>query len=134
MKRAPLRRASTLTRSKPLRRSSMRRKPTRVKAGYEPKYRVFVRQFPCAVCGRRGPSQFCHERLKGTGLGLKGPDERAFPGCAPCHQDYDQRKGVFEGLDNDAREAWLDPIVLDLRGQYRDAFGAEPELREKIAS
>jgi hypothetical protein len=53
-------------------------------------YMSIVRQFPCAHCGRAGPSQFCHTD-EGKGTGIKTDCRQGWPGCGPdgdrpgCH-------------------------------------------------
>jgi hypothetical protein len=118
---------------KPLRRTRMRRRPTRIKEGYEPKYRRFVRGLDCAVCGRRGPSQFCHERRKGTGLALKSRDARGFPGCELHHTDYDQHRGYFLDWSSERRVAWVTSVTVPIRAGYLQLYGSEPELRQSIS-
>lgn len=100
----------------PLARTRMKRRPTRAKAGVELKYRAFVRKLPCAVCGRGTRSQFCHERRKGTGLALKSPDARGWPGCEEHHT-----------------VAWVTRKTVPLRAAYLRLYGSEPELRQSIA-
>ena len=47
-------------------------------------YMAVVRKFPCAHCGRPGPSQFCHADMN-KGTGIKTDCRRGFPGCPACH-------------------------------------------------
>jgi hypothetical protein len=51
-------------------------------------YMGLVRALPCAMCGRRGPSQFCHAD-QGKGLALKSDCRLGWPGCGP----HDGRPG-----------------------------------------
>lgn len=117
----------------PLARTRMKRRPTRAKAGVELKYRAFVRKLPCAVCGRGTRSQFCHERRKGTGLALKSPDARGWPGCEEHHTDYDQHRGYFQDWTSERRVAWVTRKTVPLRAAYLRLYGSEPELRQSIA-
>lgn len=144
-RRTPLKRSSVLGRGAfgakpmplerrtPLERTRMRRKPTRVKPGYDPKLRRWLRSLPCAVCGKPAPSEVSHERRKGTGLALKAADSRAWPSCRPCHRNYEARRGFF-AMTGEQRQAWTDETCALLGEAYARAFGSEPELREKIAS
>jgi hypothetical protein len=47
-------------------------------------YMALVRTLPCAHCGKRGPSQFCHRDM-GKGMGIKTDAREGFPGCPSCH-------------------------------------------------
>lgn len=51
-------------------------------------YMRLVRLLPCAMCGRAGPSQFCHSD-EGKGMGLKTDCRLGWPGCGP----HDGRPG-----------------------------------------
>lgn len=44
-------------------------------------YMDLVRRMPCAHCGRRGPSQFCHADMD-KGMGIKTDCRLGWPGCA----------------------------------------------------
>ena len=44
-------------------------------------YMDLVRRMPCAHCGRRGPSQFCHAD-ESKGMSIKSDCRLGWPGCA----------------------------------------------------
>jgi len=50
-----------------------------------------VKELPCAVCGRAGPSD-AHHILEGRTPGRKSPDELCIPLCKDCHQG--SRNGI----------------------------------------
>jgi hypothetical protein len=64
----------------------------RPKAGavFSEPYRALVRQLPCARCGYRGATQFCHADV-GKGMAFKTDDRLGWAGCGPhdgtsgCH-------------------------------------------------
>lgn len=47
-------------------------------------YMNLVRAMPCARCGHRPRSQFCHSDMD-KGMGIKTDCRRGWPGCAECH-------------------------------------------------
>ena len=110
----------------------MKRKPTREKAGSDPKYRAYLRQLACCVCGREGPSEVNHERHKGTGLALRAPDSRGMAFCRPCHRDYHHYSGFFSTLTPEERVAWTEETITLLQEGYLRLYGDEAELREII--
>ncbi len=79
-----------LTRSKPLARSPIRRKPPRKRKGSDPAYLAFIREQPCAVCSRkwwikRQDSKTQAAHVGARGLGQKAPDKTAIPLCRFHH-------------------------------------------------
>lgn len=129
-----------LERRTPIKRTRMRRRPTRIKAGRsDPKYKRYLSGLPCCACGLEPPTPVHHERKKTTGLALKEPDSRGMPLCDArtgvngCHNDFHDGKGVFAGMTGEQKKAWMESTIDLLREGYARTFGAEPELREKIA-
>jgi len=75
------------------------KKPKKVKDGVDKAHLDKVRQMPCIVCGRAGPSDPHHPKGVewGCGTGLKAPDYTVIPLCRKCHQAYhDFGKKTFE--------------------------------------
>lgn len=134
MRRSPLGdKPMPLARREPIKRTRMKRRRTRIKAGYDPQRRRWLRTLPCACCGRPAPSEVSHERRKGTGLALKSADTRAWPSCRRCHRDYEARRGIFSGMTDEQRQAWTDETCALLAEAYERSFGREAELRQPIA-
>lgn len=65
-----------------------------------PRYKRFVKRFPCIGCGRTWLIDPMH-----TGphsLGEKSCDMRVLPGCRKCHREFDANPKAFaskRGLD-----------------------------------
>jgi hypothetical protein len=133
-RRTPLKRSSALGRSAfgaspmpllratPLRRTKLRRKPTRGKAGDEPERLAWLRSLDCCACGRRGLSHAHHRTLSGRGKGQKSPDSEAMPLCARCHSDLHSLAGMFRGLSKLALREWQIRQVEVLQGWYARLF------------
>jgi len=47
-------------------------------------YKAFIRQHPCAACGRPAPSEAAHTGTDGGGS-MKASDYSCVPLCADCH-------------------------------------------------
>ncbi len=76
-----------LTRSKPLARSPIRRKPPKKRKGSDPAYLAFIRKQPCLLCvgvPQRTRTEACHTGQRG--LGQKPPDRDALPFCGHHHR------------------------------------------------
>ena len=101
MKRTPLKRKT------PMRRTAMKRGPTKVrsaKEGGDPVYLDWIRSLDCCGCNTKPP---CHpHHSTGAGMGLKSSDREAMPLCWRCHRDFHDGKGVFDGWGRDARRVW----------------------------
>jgi hypothetical protein len=80
--------------------------------GSDPGRLEFCRSLPClgAVCfpGHvcSGPVEASHLRAH-TGLSRKEPDRKTAPKCSALHRDWERRRGVFDGWDNDRRFLWM---------------------------
>jgi hypothetical protein len=101
------------TREKNPRRRKQRRGPCR-----DPKYRAFVRTFPCACGCGRGPSQAAHTGSDG-GTSQKSSDRSCIPLYWECHREFDN--GLRSGslfLQDHAID--LPHLVRDLNRQYRE--------------
>ncbi len=78
-----------LTRSKPLTRSPLRRKPPKKRKGADPAYLAFLRTRPCLLCDRKAYAQASRTEAAHTGvrgLGQKAPDKEALPLCGSHHR------------------------------------------------
>lgn len=60
----------------------------------DPAFLAFLRQHPCCVCGKPGPSDPCHIRMANlvlgkryTGKGEKPHDRYSVPMCRPHHDE-----------------------------------------------
>ncbi len=80
-----------LTRSKPIARSRLQRKPPKKRKGADPAYLAFLREQPCAVCSQpmkwwlkqESKTQAAHVGTRG--LGQRAPDKTAIPLCRFHH-------------------------------------------------
>lgn len=53
---------------------------------------AFIRERPCAWCGRHGPSEASHHGQHGTAL--KPSDFYAIPLCSRCHRGHHSASGL----------------------------------------
>lgn len=126
---APLKRTPFAPRSKPMKRTWMKKKPARriaARRALRP-YLALVAQMPCAgelgisISGRgwrdhrcSGPIQVMHIGPK-PGMGMKCPDDETGPGCLQLHTDFDQHRGPFAGWSRSERREWADAIIAAVR-------------------
>lgn len=104
-----------------MKRSGIKRRPTRPKKGANPGHLAKVRKLPCCSCGRPGPSHAHHQHGEpGTlkGMGLKAPDETAVPLCAGCHNSW-HAVGHFPGCTRDASIKIMQNARAELGGAER---------------
>ncbi len=116
-RRKPIARSAT-----PIKRSALKRKPARKRAGADPGYLQWLRTRPCLLCPRGmqgGPIEAAHVGVRG--LGQKCPDSQAVPLCAAHHRTGKQAQHLlgrkfweFHNLDRDAEI-----------GKLRELYGRE---------
>lgn len=86
--------------------------PAEKRAGNAPEYLALVRQLPCCVCGKPGPSEAHHLRATGRrGGAMRSPDRDALPLCASHHRDGVHRVGGKRELAW-FKERGIDPLTL----------------------
>jgi hypothetical protein len=116
-KRKPGAQFSTLAnRATALRRTEMKKRARKPKAGDDKKIRDACRDEPCylripGVCTSDPKTSVPAHRNEGKGMGLKTADVFTVPACQTCHHEYDQGKR-FErefkrALWNAAYARWL---------------------------
>lgn len=110
-----------MKRSKPLRRSRMRRGSKRSRYALRPRDRArmeFVRTLECSVAFEApdpnrapsrclGPIEADHDS-RGRGLGQKSDDSTVIPLCTGHHRERTDHTGSFKYLTRDQVRAWFD--------------------------
>ena len=62
----------------------------------DPKYLLWLRTQRCVLCGRyASPTHDVVPMHKGGGMGIKGSDHDALPGCTKCHAWEHNGAGTF---------------------------------------
>lgn len=119
-RRQKLERRKRLLSKTPLKRSPMKRRPRRKKPGDDPKYLAWIRQQPCATCGKPGPSEAAH--FGPRSIALKPPDRDTLPLCAHCHRTGPRAHHVI-GSDGGFAEAHsldLWRVIRGFNGRYEE--------------
>lgn len=120
MTRTSLQRKKPMSRcSVPLRRTAMKKRRPKKRAGHDKKMLHACRGAPCYlevpdVCLREGGRDTvvpCHsnQAQHGKGMGLKADDQYTVPGCLACHQWLDQgsaEKRLKQAIFNMALRRW----------------------------
>jgi len=74
------------------------------------KYKSWLREKRCAVCGAYPPSEVMHQRVLGHGgTGIKPPDNESLPGCSKCHK-IEQQHGYMR--------LWEEQSLITFRTKY----------------
>lgn len=131
---APLKRTPFAPRSKPMKRTRMKKRaPRRIAREKALRPRLaFAAEQPCAArhLGQcRGPVQVAHVGKGGMGLKHGTPME-TLPLCGPevgtdgdgHHQQFDQSKGDFDGWSRAKKGKWVEVKLRALNGAYRCGF------------
>ncbi|WP_244828441.1 nuclease domain-containing protein [Caballeronia sp. TF1N1] len=111
-----------------LRRSAIKKRSRKPKAGDDKRMRDACRGEPCfmrlpGICKSHPDTTVPAHRNEGKGMGLKTPDVYTVPACPACHFEYDQGKR-FErehkrGFWNGAYERW-NPVRAAKLGMKKD--------------
>lgn len=120
MKRSAFARKSPLAPMKPLRRTSMKRRPRRERPGKDdrPYLEHFIKRLPCCApgCDADPPSDPHHK--SGAGVGARAHDHETMPLCRRCHDDLDAFRGAFASWTREQRAAWQASMARVLRAAY----------------
>lgn len=110
-----------MIRKVPLLRSYMKPKPPRrllKETEEEREYKAWLHTLPCVVTGYEG-DQIQAAHMGEGGLGQKkGTWFEAVPMRFDVHADWDQRKGQFEGWDDDHRAAQSDAWTAETKYKW----------------
>lgn len=101
----------------------------------EAAYVDFVRQLPCIVCAKNGPSEASHVPTGAgqTGMAMKVPDSQVVPKCRKCHAEWEERRGWCEGWEKAERYDWAQRMVKEVQALVipgADDFDRALELAE----
>lgn len=105
LRRSPLKRSGSLTRKKPMRRTSFKRSPRKPRPGDDPVHLAFIRLLHCAACGRPGPND-PHHVTYGRAFGRKAPDIETLPLCRRCHDNFHAARDAFADWSREKRRTW----------------------------
>lgn len=134
---APMKRTSGLKRGAPMARKAMRRSP-RVQSPEEKAWRAFCRESACISCRKPGPCDPSHVTLSADqkGHGMLVPLTQMVPHCVTtldgtgCHEQWEQRKGIFSKFSKDDRYAIAARWVAETREAVAlaacERFAVEP--------
>lgn len=117
-----------MKRTKPLRRTPIKRKPSRRSQRTDRDLLAWLHD-PNRFCSAyyvaahrcTTPMEAAHMKPSGygvKGIGTKTPDDCQVPMCREFHQMWDQRTGWFRGWSETGRQAWADYWIAQTRAAY----------------
>ncbi len=104
-----------------LKRTAMKRRAPRKRAGNDPAYRRFITGFDCCApqCEAKAPSHPHHHSLTGErGTAQKPHDSYCMPLCFVSHRDLHSLSGPFKGWSKAQLKDWQDERVAHFRSLY----------------
>ena len=105
-----MKRGAPLTRKTPLRRTRMRKAPTKPRKGADPAYVAWVHTQACVLdhqCEGRIEQSHGRNLVGLTGTGRKEKDRNSVPMCTKAHREWEARDGFFRYWSRDARREWM---------------------------
>lgn len=123
--RAPLEMRTVALRTKPLRRTRMKWKPRRRRAGDDKRYLAWVRTHPCCVGGLRCKRAVAHHAIEMggqdlAGMGSTAPDSETLPLCCRHHREFHLRQGFCKGWSDLRRRVFQQDEITRLRAIWFD--------------
>ena len=87
-------------------------------------YLGWIRQQPCAWCGKAGPSEASHHPDEGHGaMGMKAGDLDTIPLCRSCHGEWHQRTALGQMTPADTKAWCQSEVKRRLQRYMRDVMG-----------
>lgn len=121
-----LKASQLLTRGNSLKRTVMKRKPRRARAGDDPKYKAWIRSFPCVVpglrpCKRADPHHIIDGRgEQRKGMGQTAADKDCFPLCRAHHEDLHHGTGFCKFWTKEKRRIFQEQEIERFNEMWRD--------------